>query len=480
MKKIEQTLDLIVERIVWGCPLLLLIIIVAVYFTIRTRFVTIRYIRLMPKLIVQKNTDEEKMSAFQSITLILANHLGTGNIIGVASAILYGGPGSILYMCLISIIASSLSFAENTLGQMYKTEINQEYRGGPAYYILKGLKSPFWAHFIAFGFFISLGHFMPTIQAATITTAMHQTFQIPKYVIGIIVTLLIGIIIIGKSKRIVLWAEVLVPFMSIFYMIISIIIILINVSKLDDVLLLILSSAFNRRAMFGGIIGSAINFGIRRGLFSNEAGLGSAPNILSSANVKHPAHQGLISAFSVFIDTVVMCTITAIVLLITDSYNVLGPNGYIYQGLPGVAYEEYVQVAVGTVFKQFGSFFVGISIFLFGFTALFSGYYNSQTNLIFLFKKGRPLKIANTIYQVIFLAIIFISSIYNTTLAWKMTDIGVGLAYVLHLFVLLLLSKQVVTVLRDFEKKQKNNDPTPYQNDQLECWGNKTPSIVDD
>ena len=177
MKKFENSLELIVERIVWGWPLLIIILIVALYFTIRTRFVTLRYLRLMPKLILQKNSDDKKMSAFQSITLILANHLGTGNIIGVASAILYGGPGSIFYMCLISIFASSLSFAENTLGQMYKTEINNEYRGGAAYYILKGLKSPFWSHFIAFGFLIALGHFMPTIQAATISTAMHKLFR---------------------------------------------------------------------------------------------------------------------------------------------------------------------------------------------------------------------------------------------------------------------------------------------------------------
>lgn len=470
MEKFNLMLDRIVDQMVWGWPLLTIILVFALYFSFRTRFATIRYIPLMPKLILQKNSDDEKMSAFQSINLILANHLGTGNIIGVASAILYGGPGAILYMCLISIFASSLSFAENTLGQMYKTEIDHEYRGGAAYYILRGLKSPFWAHFIAFAFFVALGHFMPTIQAATISTAMHQTFQIPKYIIGLVVSMFIGLIIIGRTRRIMLWAEVLVPFMSIFYMLIVLVIIAFNFSKLDDVFLLIVQSAFHKRAFFGGMIGSAINFGVRRGLFTNEAGLGSAPNILSSANVKHPVHQGLISAFSVFIDTIVMCTLTAVVILITDSFNVMGENGYIYQGLPGVAYEEYVQIAVGTVFKDFGAVFVAIAIFLFGFTALFSGYYNSQTNLIFLFKKGRKLKIANFIYQIIFLFIIFFSSIYDTSLAWKLTDVGVGIAYLLHLFVLFLLSSQVVNVLKDFEHKQKTNDPTPYRNPELECW----------
>lgn len=470
MDKLNRILDLIINRVLWDWPLFVFIFFMALYFTIRTRFVTIRYLRLMPKLIVQKNTDQEKMSAFQSIALVLANHLGTGNIIGVASAILYGGPGAIVYMCLISLFASSLSFAENTLGQLYKTLVGKEYRGGPAYYILGGLKSPFWAYFIASAFFIALGHLMPTIQAATIAATLHQTFRIPKVVVGVVVAFFIFLIISGKSKRIMRWAEILVPFMSLFYLFLAFVILLVNMTKLDDILLLMIQSAFNRRSLFGGMIGSAINYGVRRGLFTNEAGLGTGPNILSSANVPHPAHQGLISAFSVFIDTLVMCTLTAAILLITDSYNVMDRTGCVYQGVPGIPYEEYVQIAVGTVFHRFGSVFVALAIFLFGFTALFGGYYNAQTNLIFLFKRGKALSIMNGIYQGVFLLIIFFSSIYDTSIAWKFTDIGVGIAYFLHLFVLFLLRKDVLYVLKDFEQKQKQGDSRPFHDPKFECW----------
>ncbi|MDF2699869.1 MAG: sodium:alanine symporter [Haloplasmataceae bacterium] len=470
MEKFESILDNIVEKIIWGWPLIIILLLMGIYFTVKTRFVQLRYLLLMPKLMFQKSDDDSKITPFQTISLILANHVGTGNIIGVSIAIMYGGPGAVFWMWVTAIIGSALSFVENTLGQMYKVEVNNEYRGGPAYYIAKGLKSPFWAHVIAFVFLICLGLMMPTIQSAAISTTLNFNFSISKYIIGLVVTFTLAIIIIGNSKKIVVMSEIMVPIMAFFYLFISFIVILININKLDDVFMLIINNALNKNAFFGSIIGSAISFGVRRGLFSHEAGLGSSPNISASANVKHPVHQGLISAFCVFIDTILICSATAIMIFITDSYNVVSGNKFLFTGLVNVDSEQYVQYAIDTVFKNLGAIFVSISIFFFAYASLIGGFFNAQSNIIFLFKKEKQYKIANKIYKIVFLLIILLSSIFDTRLAWKFTDIGIGIASLLHLFVLFLLRNKVIDSLKDFEVKYKKKDNSRYVNEELDCW----------
>src|SRR5690554_1430576 len=348
----------IVEVIVWGYPLMIVLIVASIYFAIKTKLVQLRYLKYIPKLLFEKRTDKNKISAFQSVSLILANHVGTGNIIGVAVAIMYGGPGSVFWMWVTALLGSGLSFIENTLGQMYKNEINGEYRGGVAYYIYYGIGSKIWAHIIAFVFFICLGLLMPTIQSATIATTMNNTFFIPKVYIALFVSITIGIIIFGKTRRIVQVSEVIVPFMALSYILVTLIIIGLNISKLNDVIILIFNSALNKNALYAGIMGSAISYGIRRGLFSNEAGIGASPNISASSEVSHPVKQGLLSSFCVFFDTLIICTLTAFMILITDCYNVVDGDKVLYTGLKNYDYSHFTVEAINTLFINSGQLFI--------------------------------------------------------------------------------------------------------------------------
>lgn len=463
-------MEYIVGKIVWGWPFIIVLVVASIYFCVKTKFVQFRFIKLMPKLLFEKNTDKEKISSFQTVSLILASHIGTGNIIGVAIAILYGGPGVIFWMWVTALICSVLSFIENTLGQMYKVEVNGEYRGGPAYYILKGIGSPFWAHIISFLFFICIGLLLPTIQSATISTTMNATFNFPKVAVGLLITISVGFIIFGNARRIVNVAEVIVPFMAIFYLLIAFIIIIVNFKFLDNVFGLIINSAFNKDAIYGSIIGSSFSYGIRRGLFTNESGVGSSPNISASNNVTHPVKQGLISTFCVFIDTIVVCSATAFMILITDCYNVMDKGKTLYQGYEGLHYDEFASAAINTIFNHWGSFFVTIAIFFFAYTSIFSGFYNAQSNLIFLFERKNKYKIANFVYKFVFLSIIFLSSIFRTEFAWTLADMGVGIAAFVNIIVILILSDKALEALSDFELKYKKKDELCYQNPELECW----------
>ncbi len=463
-------MDYIVSKIIWGWPLIVILIFASIYFCIKTKLVQFRFIKLMPKLLFEKNPDKEKISSFQTVALILASHIGAGNIIGVSIAILYGGPGVIFWMWITALFCSVLSFIENTLGQMYKIEINGEYRGGPAYYILKGIGSPFWAHVISFIFFICIGLLLPTIQSATISTTMNTTFNFPKVVIGLIVSISVGYIIFGNAKRIINVAEVVVPFMAFIYLLIALIIIIVNINFLDNVFGLILNSAFNKDAIYGSIMGSSLSYGIRRGLFSNEAGVGSSPNISASNNVTHPVKQGLVSTFCVFIDTIIVCSATGFMILITDCYNVMDKGRILYQGYVGLHYTEFVSTSINTVVNNFGSFFVTIAIFFFAYTSLFSGFYNAQSNLIFVFRRKKIYKIANFIYKTVFLLIIFLSAVYRADFAWILADMGVGVAAFVNIIVILILSDKALEALGDFELKYKKKDELRYQNWELESW----------
>lgn len=450
----------IAEEIIWGYPLIIVLLGASIYFGLKTKFVQFRYLKLMPQLMFEKNSDETKISPFQTIALILGNHVGTGNILGVSAAIMYGGPGAIFWMWITALLGSVLSFVENTLGQLYKIEINKEYRGGAAYYILYGLGSKMWAQIIAFTFFICLGLFMPTIQAAAISTTFYNTFNFPKVYTGIFLVLAIGVIIVGNSKRIVQAAEVIVPFMALFYLLIALIIIIVNISKLDDVIVLIINSALNKNAFYGGLMGSAFSYGIRRGLFTHEAGIGSGPNLSASSNVSHPVKQGLLSSFCVFIDTLIICSASVFMILLTDSYIDIEGD-----------YSQFVAQAINTVFINLGPLFVALSIFLFGFTSLFSGFYNAQSNLLFICNTKSKYQKLNILYKVSFLVIIFLSSIFNVEIVWSITDIGVGVAAFVNIIVITLLANKVLDVLNDFELKYKKKEKIKYYNKNLPCWG---------
>jgi alanine or glycine:cation symporter, AGCS family len=460
----------IVDYVIWGWPLIISLLLVSLYFGFRTRFVQVRLFKHMPKLLFIKNEDRNQISSFQSAMLILASHIGVGNIIGVSLAIMYGGPGSVFWMWVAAVMCSVLAFVENTLGQLYKEEVHGQYKGGPAYYILHGLKSPLFANVVAFVLFLSIGLLMPTIQASTIIIAVNSTFYIPKTIIALSLCGLIGYIIFGNSKKIIQFAEVCVPFMAVGYLLVTFIIVFFHFDQIGKVLFMIFESAFNQESYYGGMMGAAVSLGFRRGIFSNEAGVGSTPNISASANVSHPVIQGLVSSFCVFIDTIVVCTASAIMILVSGSYNIVFKGKNLFVGLAGKDYTQFVEESINTIFTGWGPFFIAIALFFFAFTSLFGAFFNAQSNLMFIFKKSKYFKRYNTVYKFLFLFMLYLSAVFNNELAWLIADLGNGLIAWINLIVIVLLSSKVVEALRDYELKYKQNKKLIYSNEDLDCW----------
>ncbi|ERJ13397.1 alanine/glycine:cation symporter family protein [Haloplasma contractile] len=464
-----------VNNLVWGAPLVILCLGAGVYFTLRTKFVQLRFLVEMPRLLFGSKETDKGVSSFQAFALAVSGHVGTGNIAGVAMAIFYGGPGSIFWMWAMAILCSASSFVETTLGQIYKKEINGEYRGGPAFYIDKGLGMRWFAILFAVVSVISIGLFLPMVQSANIADAVSTAFRIDRFIVGIIIMVFLGAVIFGGSRRLVHIAEVIVPFMAVSYLIITILVILLNIQELPRVIQLIIDSAFKRDAVFGGIAGSAISLGVKRGIFSNEAGLGSVPNLTASSDVSHPVKQGLVSAFCVYIDTIFICTSTAFMILITGKFNVANPEGgFLYEGLPGVTrYSEYTQESISAVLNNFGPLFVAISLIFFGFTTFMAYYYQAETNLLYLFDRNKKLTFFINVLRVSTLVSVLISTIYTSEFAWKVGDIGVGIIAWLNIIAILLLHKLSLHALKDYEKQKKEGNDPVYKAKYLknvECW----------
>jgi AGCS family alanine or glycine:cation symporter len=308
----------------------------------------------MVRLLFSGGGSKKGISSFQAFSLAISGRVGTGNIAGVATAIAMGGPGAVFWMWIIAFLGSSSAIIEATLGQLYKEVKDGEYRGGPAYYIKKGLKSNVFAWVFAVVTIVSTGFLLPSVQSNSIALAMKSAFNISPMVVGIFLVLLLGFIIIGGVKRISKVAEYVVPFMAGAYILMAIVIIIINIREVPEVFKLIFQSALNLEATFGGIVGSAISWGVKRGIYSNEAGQGTAPHAAAAAEVSHPIKQGLVQGFSVYVDTLFVCTATALMILFTGQYNVAHPEGgFIVQHIPGVeAGPEFTQLAVSQTFSH--------------------------------------------------------------------------------------------------------------------------------
>src|SRR5690554_6934693 len=359
-----------INNIVWSDALVYLCLGTGIYFTIRFGIPQLRYLKTMVRLLFSGNSSSRGISSFQAFSLAISGRVGTGNIAGVATAIAMGGPGAVFWMWTIAFLGSSSAIVEATLGQMYKEVRNGQYRGGPAYYILKGLRSRVFAWTFAIVTIISTGFLLPGVQSNSIALASSVSFGLSGSTIGIILVILLGAIIIGGVKRISRVAEWVVPFMAGAYILMAVIIIALNAAQIPDVLRLILRSAFQMDATFGGIVGMAISWGVKRGIYSNEAGQGTAPHAAAAAEVSHPVKQGLVQGFSVYIDTLFVCTATAFMILFTGQYNVADPeSGFIVENLPNVqAGPAFTQYAIAHHFPWFGSVFVALALFIFAFT----------------------------------------------------------------------------------------------------------------
>lgn len=453
-------LELIVDKvndIIWSNLFILLALFTGLYFSIRTGFLQIRFFRRMLHLLFNGKASDKGVSSFQAFAIAISGRVGTGNIAGVATAIAMGGPGAIFWMWVIAFVGAATAAVEASLGQYYKVIREGQYRGGPAFYIERGLKSRKYALAFAFVTLISCTFLLPGVQSNSIAVSVEHAFAVSPITIISIVVALMAVIIFGGVKRIGKVAEVIVPFMAIGYIGMAIVIIFINYKEIPSVFQLIISSAFNANATFSGVFGMAIAWGVKRGIYSNEAGQGTAPHAAAAAEVNHPLEQGLVQAFSVYIDTILVCTATAFMILFTNAYNVMGPDGaFIVEYIPGI--EEgpaFTQEAINSYFpNNIGGKFVAIALVFFTFTTLMAYYFYAETNLSFLSKRNIPNFLLQA-FRIVFLIIVFLGALHEANFAWKLGDIGVGLMAWLNIVALLLLRKKFMEIYKDYRRKFK-------------------------
>lgn len=447
--------------IIWSPALVYLCLGVGLFFSIATRFLQIRHIGDMGKLMFNRETSESGISSFQAISMSLAGRVGTGNIAGVATAIAFGGPGAVFWMWAIAFLGASSGFIEATLGQVYKRKQDGQFRGGPAFYIEKGLGIKWYAILFAIVTVIATGALLPGVQSNSMSSAVQTAFGISPWVSGIAVCVVLAIIIFGGVKRIAKTAEFVVPIMAVGYIFVAIIILIMNIDRVPEILGLIFSSAFGMNAAFGGIIGAAISWGVKRGIYSNEAGQGTGPHAAAAAEVSHPAKQGLVQAFSVYIDTLFICSATAFMILITGMYNVTPEGGdaivtTLGQMEPGPG---YTQEAVESVMPGFGAPFVAIALLFFTFTTIMAYYYMAETNLAYINQKVRRIW-SEYLLKVVFIGMVLYGSVKTAGLAWTLGDIGVGSMAWLNIIAIILLAKPALAVLKDYEaQKKEGKDP---------------------
>ncbi|QCJ44635.1 alanine:cation symporter family protein [Bacillus sp. S3] len=441
---------------VWSLGLVFFALGAGLFFSIITRFVQIRYFKEMIKLLFEKGNPDSGVSSFQAFCMALAGRVGIGNIAGVATAIAFGGPGAVFWMWVMALLGGASAFIESTLAQVYKIKDGNQYRGGTPYFIEKGLNLRWFAVLVAIVVSLCYGILVPGIQSNTIAVGFENTLGINRNITGIILVALLGIIIFGGVKRIGSVAEKVVPFMALGYVIVTFVLLIANASEVPGMLWLIITSAFGANEMFGGIVGAAIAWGVKRAVFSNVAGVGEGTYSSAAAEVSHPAKQGLVQGFSVYIDTLIVCTATALMILISGMYSVTPEKQQpIVDHIPGVeAGPMWTQAAVESVIPGFGGLFVAIAIFFFAFTTLMAYYYISETTLVYL-DRNKKFKWVKTSLLVIFLGMIYFGSVKDASLLWALGDLGFGSMAWLNLVAILFLSRTALKVFKDYEAQKK-------------------------
>lgn len=433
----------------YGYILIALLVIVGIYFTIRTRFVQIRMFPEALRILREKKTDNTGVTSFQALMISTASRVGTGNIAGVATALSLGGAGAIFWMWLLAVIGSASAFIESTLAQVFKEKDGTEFRGGPAYYIQYALGKR-WLGIIFSILLIACFSFgFNALQSYNVSSAFeyyvadYENSVIPM-VIGIVLAVAMALVIFGGVHRIGVITSGIVPVMAILYILLGLYITLTNLGKLPDIFSQIFTEAFDVQSIFGGFSGSCVMYGIKRGLFSNEAGMGSAPNAGATADVTHPAKQGMVQMISVFIDTLLICTTTAMMLLN------FGTGDKTLTGMP------YVQQAVNAEVGEFGIHFITVSIFLFAFSSLIGNYCYAESNLKFI-KDNKKLLF---VFRIVSVTVVFFGAQSSFDTVWNLADVLMGLMALVNIIAIVLLSKTAVKVLKDYEEQKKvGKDP---------------------
>lgn len=473
---LEKAIDWL-NGIIWSPALIYLCLAAGLFYSIMTRFMQVRHFKEMIRLLFARNDSPEGISSFQALAVSVSGRVGMGNIAGVAAAIGFGGPGAVFWMWVVAFLGASTAYVESTLAQIYKETDKGQYRGGPAYYFEKffgGATGKAFGIVVALAFIISCGLFLPGVQANGVANAIANItgegkivatafgdVGMNKLIATLFIVIILGMIIFGGVKRIAKVAEYVVPFMALGYILMALLIIFMNIGKLPEVIGLILSDAFTPMAG----LGAAIGWGVKRGVYSNEAGQGTGPHHAGAAEVDHPAQQGIVQAFSVYIDTLFVCSATAFMILMTGMYHVQGANEagqFIIQNptIPAdvaISSPAFTQMAVSSMFGGFGSVFVAVAVFFFSFTTIMAYYYIAEVNVAYL---TRSFKTSGALFAIklVLLSAVAYGAVNSSGYIWNMGDVGVGLTAWLNIvgiLIIFFMGKPAIKALQDYEAQKK-------------------------
>lgn len=475
----DSWLNMIITEVndfLWTYILIAVLVGCGLWFTWRTRFVQFRMLKEMIRLLGDssvKHPGHKHISSFQAFAVSVATRVGTGNLAGVATAIAIGGPGAVFWMWIIALIGSATAFVESTLAQLFKLRHKDSFIGGPAYYIQKGMHNRWMSALFAILITITFGLSYNSIQSNTICQAMNEAFGWNQVLTGIVLVMMSLAIVFGGIQRIAKVSSVIVPVMAIGYFILAFVIVLMNIHLMPHVFKVIISNAFGLEQITGGGLGATMMNGIKRGLFSNEAGEGSAPNVAATASVSHPVKQGLIQALGVFTDTLLVCSCTAFIILISGLYT--------HPELNGIA---LTQSALQSEIGSSGPIFIAIAIFLFAFSSIIGNYYYGEANIRFLFGRkeennNRKLKSILFIYRLCSGGVlVMFGALASLEIVWNLGDLCMALLTACNLIAILVLGKYAFKLLKDYQQQKKNGikDPIfhrsqlPEIEKELECW----------
>lgn len=454
--------------VLWGYVVIAALVGCGLWFTWRTRFVQFRMVGEMLRLLADSSmrpkNGEKHISSFQAFAVSLASRVGTGNLAGVATAIAVGGPGAVFWMWVMALVGSATAFVESTLGQLFKRPHKDSFIGGPAYYIEQGLHCRWMAVLFAVLITVSFGLANNSVQTNTICGAMEGAFGWSPTVTGVILMILTLIIVFGGIQRIAHVSSVLVPVMAVGYFVLAVVIVFINIRSVPHVFKIIIDSAFGLNQAFGGMVGAAIMNGVKRGLFSNEAGEGSAPNAAATAAVSHPVKQGLIQSLGVFTDTLVVCSCTAFIILISGVYQNPELNGIML-----------TQSALESEVGSWGPVFIAVAIFMFAYSSIIGNYYYGEANVRFMSRDPR----AVTLFRILSGGVmVMFGALVSLDTVWSIIDLCMALLTACNLVAIFLLGKYAFRLLDDYRRQKRegirdpefHRDQLPEIADDLDCW----------
>ncbi len=456
-----------INDVLWSYILIIMLLGCALWFTFKTKFVQFRMLKEMIRLLGdstgKSEGKEHHISSFQAFAVSLASRVGTGNLAGVATAITIGGPGAVFWMWIIALLGASSAFVESTLAQLYKVHGQTSYIGGPAYYMKNGLKQPWMGILFSVLIIFTFAFAFNTVQSNTICAAFEKAFQMDHTLMGGILTILTLVIIFGGVQRIAKISGIIVPVMAIGYILLALVIVGMNITHLPDVMMLIVRSAFGWEQALGGGIGMTLMQGIKRGLFSNEAGMGSAPNVAASADVTHPVKQGLIQTLGVFTDTLIICSCTAFIILFSGVYQNGESNGI-----------QLTQMALDNEIGSGGSTFVAIAILFFAFSSIIGNYFYGEANLRHLTENKKIV----VLFRIMTGGIVMFGALASLDLAWSLADVCMALMTICNLIAITLLGKYALRLLEDYREQKRHGIKDPvFTKDKMkdiqqdiECW----------